>query len=497
MRIRIASIPEILNEKYNLVCWGAGRLFYRICKQYEESCFFERVDILIDQNRGKNNEAYEFNNMKKTVYTAKEAANIVSPDSLLVITCVEYYEILEQAMSENIWSGMETVIYMLVNQTNILGHLFSANKWIDQCLYVQNHMDIKKFDVFLKQLLMFCSLEYTKLRFHYYERGQEKISPYFCMKNTTYQLEGEWFINPLEQYSDEQWLARCRRKKGNCGQWLFFIPQGKVKTEWYQQNLADVSQISINDTDGFILAVLDQKRYVDPSQLSIFVISHKQFIEPDQNVYRTIYAGGCQGISSDCLTDCTGDNIADLNEKINECTAIYWIWKNIQCKYIGFNHYRRYFGNIGYDKSVMITGQNVVKLLEYCDILVAQKTVISEDTLYDHLKKSVQYDAYVTGLNAVTQSIQKNQPDYYDDFVKTFQGKFFYPCNMFITRRDICDQYCEWLFSIIIEAARKIDITPYDAYSRRIIGFFAERLLTVWLSRQNLKIGELPILIKE
>ena len=159
MRIRIASIPEILNEKYNLVCWGAGRLFYRICKQYEESCFFERVDILIDQNRGKNNEAYEFNNMKKTVYTAKEAANIVSPDSLLVITCVEYYEILEQAMSENIWSGMETVIYMLVNQTNILGHLFSANKWIDQCLYVQNHMDIKKFDVFLKQLLMFCSLE--------------------------------------------------------------------------------------------------------------------------------------------------------------------------------------------------------------------------------------------------------------------------------------------------------------------------------------------------
>lgn len=497
MKIRIISIPKILNEKQKLICWGAGRLFYRICEQNEEAHFFEKVDLLIDQNKGENNETYAFRNRRKTVYTAKAASRIASRDSLLLITCAEYCGILEQAMSDGIWSGMETVIYMLVNPGSILGHLFSVNQWIDQYLFLQNQKDVKKFDAFLKQLLICYSLDYTKLRFHYYESGQESISPCFYMKKTACQLEGEWFINPLEQYDDEQWMEWCRNQKENSRYWFFFMSEDTAKAEWYKKNLADVLQIEVNNTNGFMLIVLDQKQHVDPSQLSIFVISHKQFDEPDQNVYKTIYAGGYQGGSSDSLKDCTGDNIADLNEKINECTALYWVWKNTKSSYVGLNHYRRYFCNIGYDKSVMITGQNAVCLLRHYDILVAQKEFVSYDTLYDQLRNTVQCDAYEAGLDVIVQSIQENQPDYIDDFDKILQGKFLYPCNLFITRKDICDQYCEWLFSIIIEAARKIDITPYDAYSRRIIGFFAERLLTVWLSRQNLEIGELPILMKE
>ena len=55
------------------------------------------------------------------------------------------------------------------------------------------------------------------------------------------------------------------------------------------------------------------------------------------------------------------------------------------------------------------------------------------------------------------------------------------------------DQYCEWLFPIIIPAAKAIDVSTFDDYSKRIIGFFAERLLTVWLVKQKYRMKELPV----
>ena len=64
--------------------------------------------------------------------------------------------------------------------------------------------------------------------------------------------------------------------------------------------------------------------------------------------------------------------------------------------------------------------------------------------------------------------------------------------SMFVTRRKILNMYCEWLFSFLIEAAEKMDISGYDVYSKRIMGFLAERLLTTWLLKQNLKIKEQP-----
>ena len=42
-------------------------------------------------------------------------------------------------------------------------------------------------------------------------------------------------------------------------------------------------------------------------------------------------------------SDREGESIADLNPYINECTGLYWIWKNAQEDYVGLCHYRRYF----------------------------------------------------------------------------------------------------------------------------------------------------------
>ena len=497
MQIRLISIPQILEGAYKIACWGVGKVFSRLCEQYEEFGFFDKIDVLIDQKLGESDTYYEYDGIRKKVYTAQKAAEIVEADDILLITCMDFFQILEQAMSLEVLGNMDVVVYSLVRNDYIMGRLFDSNRWIERKLVLNLLPDVKAFELFLTQLLMIYQLDYTGIRFHYFECREEKISPCFNMGKTTCRLEGEWYINPLEQFNDMEWIEMCRKRSEDGGYRIFFLPHDGGREQWYKEKLKGLSYTCMDSIEGVILVVIDQYLPAIQTGLDIFVVSHKQFIEVDKSGYRTIYVGGYQRNSNECLMDCTGENIADLNEKINECTALYWIWKNTCCEYVGLNHYRRYFCNIGSGDRGIITEQNAVRLLNAYDMLVAQKLYVSEDTLYDQLRNTVQYNAYEVGKDIIIRCIKKNQPEYLDDFEQVFSGKFLYPCNMFLTRRVICDQYCGWLFSIIIEAANEINVHSYDTYSRRIIGFFAERLLTVWLRRQKLRIGELPVIIKE
>lgn len=499
MKIRIASLEEILEDgqKANIVCWGAGKIFSILCKRYESNCFFEKVNVLIDQRLGKNGGYYKFQGKSKRIYTLGDAAHLIQENDILLITCADFYGMLEQVVEREGFSGLQVVIYSLVKGGNILSDLFRYNQWIESYLILESIADVRKFEEGLKQLSDIYPLNYLGYIFHYYCNGKETVLPFFHMGKKGCSIRGEWFFNPLERYGDEEWLGLCREKSEEGAYWIFYLPSDDDRAKWYSDNLRGFSGVYINKGRDFVRIIIDKHPYADESRLHIFVVSHKLFPEPGQNIYKTIYVGDCPVDAETCLTDSQGDSIAELNEKINECTALYWIWKNRKDDYVGLNHYRRFFCNCIGNNEDILTGQTAMHLLEDYDILVAQKIHLVEESLYVHLKNSMQDEAYETGLHIVEQSIWKNQPDYMEDFCEVFGKKELYPCNMFITRKEICDQYCEWLFSILIEAARQIDITPYDAYSRRVIGFFAERLLTVWLNKQKLKIGELPIIMKE
>ena len=46
---------------------------------------------------------------------------------------------------------------------------------------------------------------------------------------------------------------------------------------------------------------------------------------------------------------------------------------------------------------------------------------------------------------------------------------------------DMADNYCTWLFDILFELERRLDISSYSTYDARVFGFVSERLLDVWL----------------
>ena len=61
---------------------------------------------------------------------------------------------------------------------------------------------------------------------------------------------------------------------------------------------------------------------------------------------------------------------------------------------------------------------------------------------------------------------------------------------MFIAPKEIISKYCEWVFPILFEVEKRVDMTGYDDYQKRIYGFLTERLFDVWMDKQNLKVKE-------
>ncbi|MBE8954215.1 MAG: DUF4422 domain-containing protein [Quinella sp. 2Q5] len=90
------------------------------------------------------------------------------------------------------------------------------------------------------------------------------------------------------------------------------------------------------------------------------------------------------------------------------------------------------------------------------------------------------------------------QPDYLDAFDYVLNSTTFYKCNMFVTRRDVFDAYCKWLFSFIIDATREAlrtaSLQNFSWMPRRLMSFLAERMFSVWLMNNRLRIKELPIM---
>ncbi len=80
--------------------------------------------------------------------------------------------------------------------------------------------------------------------------------------------------------------------------------------------------------------------------IDILVCCHKKDFFLKEKPFLPIQVGkDLSNIDLGIQGDNTGDNISKLNPCYCELTAHYWYWKNMPiAKYVGLNHYRRYFG---------------------------------------------------------------------------------------------------------------------------------------------------------
>ena len=239
---------------------------------------------------------------------------------------------------------------------------------------------------------------------------------------------------------------------------------------------------------------------LDDSKIKILVCCHKPCELPQDNIFLPIHVGAALSDMSlgiqrdDQLNGEPCDNISSKNRSFCELTAIYWAWKNIkkiypELQYIGLNHYRRFFSfnetrltASGIPKDVKnISGYKLdTPQIEFC--LFANKVITTPKA---HLKSSVassyEHAHYSSDLRIVHDIVREEFPESLQAFNDVLLGcNYFYDCNMFIMPWNEFEAYCEWIFGILFKAEKLITIENYDTYQKRIYGFLAEHLWTVW-----------------
>lgn len=234
----------------------------------------------------------------------------------------------------------------------------------------------------------------------------------------------------------------------------------------------------------------------DFMNIKILVVTHKKYWMPKMEMYLPIQVSSTNKNDLGYLKDNTGDNISYKNPNYCELTAIYWAWKNIDIDYIGICHYRRYFTHknklerfiIGKKNSILTEKEAEILLNKY-DIILPKKNIFDKSIKEQYAQNHKEKDLYI-----VENVISKKYPQYIDIFYKVMNGNSGYFLNMFIMRKKIFNNYCKWLFSILFETEKNINLKEYDTYQSRVFGFLSERLFNVWLKYQNLKSIELPVI---
>ena len=69
--------------------------------------------------------------------------------------------------------------------------------------------------------------------------------------------------------------------------------------------------------------------------------------------------------------------------------------------------------------------------------------------------------------------------------------------NMFIMKRNLFNDYCDWLFGILFKVENRIDISDWNKSEQRVFGYLSERLLDVWIEKNNIKYKELHFMFME
>ena len=158
---------------------------------------------------------------------------------------------------------------------------------------------------------------------------------------------------------------------------------------------------------------------------------------------------------------------------------------------MGLVHYRRYFTNkevrnIEEKKQQVLTSEQWQTLLEQYPVVVADKRryyIESNRSHYNHAHHS-------EGLDVTETIIAEMYPEYSEAFATVCNRTWAHMFNMFVMRRDLYNQYCEWLFAILFELEKRVDISDYNPYESRIFGFVSEILLDVWIEKNQINYKE-------
>ena len=230
----------------------------------------------------------------------------------------------------------------------------------------------------------------------------------------------------------------------------------------------------------------------------ILITLHKPCKLPEVSpVYKPIQVGFEPTINSSFLRDNTGNNIAEKNGSYCELTALYWGWKNLGVDTIGLCHYRRFLGSSHASlisrirkRQHILTEDQIERMLNDYDIILPNKRhywIETRGSQYAHAH-------HIQDLEVTEAVLRERHPDYLPEWRNMLCSRSGHICNMFIMRKELLDEYCSWLFDILFEVEKRLDISAYSDNDKRVMGFLSERMLDVWVKTRKLRYIEVPMI---
>lgn len=232
--------------------------------------------------------------------------------------------------------------------------------------------------------------------------------------------------------------------------------------------------------------------------IKIIVAAHKKYQMPKDEMYIPVHVGakGKEKIEN-YQRDDEEENISDKNSYFCELTGLYWAWKNLKADYIGLVHYRRYFttSNVLFKNEKqkfdnVLKQEKADKILENTDIILPKLRRYYIENLYNHYKNTL----HIEPLDETRKIIEEKYPKYIAEFDKLHKRTSAHMFNMVIMKKELLNEYCTWLFDILFELERRIDISQYDVFHARFFGRISELLLDVWINTNNLNYKEVKVI---
>lgn len=218
--------------------------------------------------------------------------------------------------------------------------------------------------------------------------------------------------------------------------------------------------------------------------IALYVATHNQSIEPENDYNVPIQTGAALAKELFCTqTDDTGMHISEKNREYCELTALYWIWKNSTYSIVGLEHYRRRF---------LIDPTQICGVLEKYDVIVPPAYYFRKS-----LRDEYNYFHVAEDMNKMLDVIQELYPDMKSSVETVLNNNMLIPYNMIIAKKEFVDAYCQWLFPLLFELEKRLGMSSRDSYQKRVMGFLAERLFTVYVQWKKCDIYVCPVKIPE
>ncbi len=232
------------------------------------------------------------------------------------------------------------------------------------------------------------------------------------------------------------------------------------------------------------------------ADIQLFVCSHKSTTVPEHVLLKPLQVGAAlagehfQGF----LHDDEGENISARNRTYCELTGQYWAWKNIQADWYGFFHYRRYLypdtdtrlpyiirreprpDRMGYDR--------FAELIEQYDMILP----IGEE-MYVSVREHYAQAHCAKDLSLTEELLGQLYPEMAQAQERYLSGGRCLFGNIFIMKREVFRDYCQWLFQLLDAFDCAV-----DCRRPRVDGYLAERMLGVYAAyrKRDLRTLELP-----